>query len=289
MLQQHQARVRGLVNRRGVAQLRKLYSETRADLERRLAVLRRKGEGQSFTAHHLRQILLQTQDALKLFSGKMQDQLKSNSKLVGTLSQRQLLKEVKQLEKRYSGHTPVLQTEQAAVLTGIYSKQHPALLNRYAKSKAYYTVPVIKAVRMEMAKSILSGDTVDQAVDRVVATDGVFHQQRWRAERIVRTEMAYSYGVVKQATMTELVKRDLPDMKKRLVATFDDRTGADSKKLHGQTVAVDQPFVWEVENSKGIKTGEVVRYMQPPNRPNDREISIPWRDSWPETSLTRGE
>lgn len=280
MLQQHQAKIRGLVNRRGVMQLRKLYDETRQDLERRLAVLRRKGEGQSFTAFHLRQVLLQTNDALKTFGSKMQDQLKGNSKLVGTLGQTQLLKEVKHLEKKYRGHTPVLQTEQAAVLAGVYSRQHPALLHRYAKSKAYYTVPVIKAVRMEMAKSILRGDTVDQAVDRVAATDGVFDNQRWRAERIVRTEMAYSYGVVKQATMVELVKRDISDMKKRLVATFDDRTGEDSKKLNGQTVPVSEPFVWEVENSKGVKTGKVIRYMQPPNRPGDREIVIPWRDGW---------
>ena len=44
--------------------------------------------------------------------------------------------------------------------------------------------------------------------------------------------------------------------------------------MNGQTVDVDQPFIW-------VKpSGEVVRYMHPPNRPRDREIAIPWKSDW---------
>jgi hypothetical protein len=286
LIKSHQAKVRGLVNRKGVAQLRKLYETTRAELEQRLANLKKQGKGKTFTAYHSRVVLLQTIAAIKDLAIGMSGQLKSNGRLVGTLSQKQLLAEVKALEKRYSGHTPVLQVEQAAVLTGIYNKSHPSLLNRYKKSQKFYTVPVVKAVRMELAKAILTGETVDKAVDRVAAVDGVFEEQRWRAERIVRTEMAYAFGVTKQETMKELVTRDMPDMQKKLIATFDDRTGEDSKELHGQSVPINDPFVWEVKNSKGIPTGEVIRYMQPPNRPNDREVVIPWRPGWVDTSLT---
>ena len=64
------------------------------------------------------------------------------------------------------------------------------------------------------------------------------------------------------------------------MATIDDRTGDDSKQLDGQTVPVDRPFVWHVKDSKGAPTGKVVYYMQPPNRPNDREVVVPWRPGW---------
>jgi len=96
------------------------------------------------------------------------------------------------------------------------------------------------------------------------------------------TEMSYSFGVVKQASM-EAVQQEVPRMQKRLVATWDDRTGDDSKQLDGQTVDVNKPFVWHVKDSKGLPTGKVVYYMQPPNRPNDREVVIPWRPEWGDT------
>jgi len=113
----------------------------------------------------------------------------------------------------------------------------------------------------------------------VAGSAGLYEGQRWRAERIVRTEMSYSYGVSKQVSMGDLA-RQVPRMRKRLVATHDDRTGQDSIDLDGQTVDVDKPFVWAVRDSKGRLTGKIVHYMQPPNRPNDREVVIPWLDDW---------
>lgn len=62
-------------------------------------------------------------------------------------------------------------------------------------------------------------------------------------------------------------------MFKKLVATFDDVTGRDSVVLHGQTRPVDQPFYDKVNG---------ITYMAPPNRPNDREIIVPWRESYGE-------
>ena len=56
---------------------------------------------------------------------------------------------------------------------------------------------------------------------------------------------------------------------------MDKRTGEDSKILarNNPIVPIDEPFV---ENS----TGKELVYMHPPNRPNDRAIMIPYRDSW---------
>lgn len=62
----------------------------------------------------------------------------------------------------------------------------------------------------------------------------------------------------------------LGDMVKILSATFDDRTGSDSFAVHGQIRRPDEAF----ESWFGL-------YQHPPNRPNDREIVVPHRISWP--------
>jgi hypothetical protein len=57
---------------------------------------------------------------------------------------------------------------------------------------------------------------------------------------------------------------------KILCATFDSRTGSDSFAVHGQIRRPDEAFAWW----EGL-------YQHPPNRPNDREIVLSHRTSWP--------
>jgi hypothetical protein len=90
------------------------------------------------------------------------------------------------------------------------------------------------------------------------------------------TESAYAYGVTQQASGRELLHQ-IPKLHKRLVATFDQRTGEDSKKLNGQTVPWSEPFVWMEKTKLGEKR---IEYMMPPNRPQDREVVVPWRPEY---------
>jgi len=89
------------------------------------------------------------------------------------------------------------------------------------------------------------------------------------AERIVRTEVMAANNRANWETIGE-TNKVLGDAVKILAATFDDRTAADSYAVHGQIRRVDEPF----ESWFGA-------YMHPPNRPNDREIVVPHRLSWP--------
>ena len=277
ILKLHRAQIKGLIQVRGIKKVRSLYDQARMDCEAKLAALKKAGKDQTFTAHHTRQVLVQVRDGVKSFQKTLQGHVKQQGQLASTLSQRHTISAIKSLESHFSGTTPVLQVEQAAVFRRVYAGVEPALLNHYAASISNYGLPLIKKVRDNLALSIIENDTVDEAVDKIVAEDGIFSQDRWRAERIVRTEMSYSYGVTNQFTMEEIAV-DIPDLQKKLIATFDDRTGDDSKELHGQVVAIDQPFVWEKYTKKnGI---EIIEYMQPPNRPNDREVVIPWRSDW---------
>jgi uncharacterized protein with gpF-like domain len=123
---------------------------------------------------------------------------------------------------------------------------------------------------------MVKGETVDQTVGRIASKGGIFDRERWRAERIVRTEASYAYGVSNQRCLHEVAKQ-VPRLMKRLVTTWDERTGKDSMRLDGQTVPYDQPFVWMKKTKAGV---ERIEYMAPPNRPNDRETVIPWRSDY---------
>jgi len=216
-------------------------------------------------------------DTVRGFERGLFDHMKATGRMAGVLAPRHMTDMVTRLESHYGRMTPVIQAAQAAVVQGVYPKVAPVLLEKYRSSVKLYGPQAIGAMREGLARSIVQGETVDEAVGRL--TPELFDRQRWRAERIVRTEMSYTYGVSNQRAMQELAPV-VPKMMKRLVATFDNRTGEDSELLNGQTVPVDQPFLWEVTDSRGNKTGKVVRYMQPPNRPNDRECVIPWVDGW---------
>ena len=128
----------------------------------------------------------------------------------------------------------------------------------------------------QLALSMIKNESVDQAVRRIASKGGVFDRERWRAERIVRTEGAWSYGVTSQRSMEE-VAHEVPNLMKRLISTFDGREGEDAVEQHLQTVPVNGQFVWHKKTKHGI---EIVHYSNVPSRPNDRAVVIPWREDY---------
>lgn len=278
VLDVHRAQLQGVIELRGVRRLRKSYEVARSDLQTRLGVLQRANKGQQFQAHHLRMVLTQVEQGLGMFRNALNANLLGAGKIAVALAPRHLVNATKRLEKKFTGHAPVLQVEQAAVVQGLYKKVTPVLLERYKNSMIFYTKPVVERVKKELAQSLLQGDTVDDAVERVAGTSGIFATERWRAERIVRTETSYAYGVTQYEAMKSLAV-DLPDVKRKLIETMDDRTGDDSVELDGQVRDMNDPFVYVPVKGKGYPP-----FMMPPGRPNDRAVVIPWRESWDATA-----
>jgi hypothetical protein len=62
-------------------------------------------------------------------------------------------------------------------------------------------------------------------------------------------------------------------------AALDDRVAEDSLVLHGQVVAVGANFVMPPDPRVSPKLWNQT-YAQPPNRPNDRSVLLPWRPRW---------
>jgi hypothetical protein len=272
----HRAQLRGVIELGGVRKVRNLYENVRAELEADLAGLVRKGQGQTFSAFHLRTILMQVRDGLRAFQHDFAPELANSADATATLAQRHVVSAIKQFEKRFAGTEPVLRLEEASVFRQVYKGVEPSLLMRYHRLTTNYPMQTIQRVQNQLALSMLKGEGVDQAVRRIASKGGVFDREWYRAERIVRTEGSYSYHAVNQRCMEE-VSHEVPGMMKRLVATKDAREGEDSKQLDGQTVPVNQPFVWMKKTKHGV---ERVEYQFPPNRPQDRETTVPWRQDY---------
>ena len=272
----HRAQLQGLIEIGGVRKLAPLYERAQVELTERLVGLIRAGQGQTFQAHHLRIIIMQVHDALTSFKAGFAGHLRDTSEMAAVLGARHLVGAIKKLERHFSGVEPVLQVEEAGVFRGLYDGIEPSLLARHNQLVARYPLGTIRRVEQNLAQSLLQSETVDQAVNRITGQGGIFARERYRAERIVRTELSYAYGATAQASGREIL-RQLPKLHKRLITTFDPRTGEDSKKLNGQTVPWNDPFIWIEKTKAGDKR---IEYMMPPNRPNDRECVVPWRPEY---------
>lgn len=189
------------------------------------------------------------------------------SKTAALLSRRNVAKYLKELDLAYSGTYRPLRFNLGAWFA---DKEH-FLIERHSRSLARWGAEISDKFRQEIAKSMVLGEGWLPATERLrKIAKGRVKAADWMLSRIARTEMSNVYNAAAVASMAE---QDSPGdrMYKKLVATFDSRTGVDSVMLHGQTVPVDQPF-YDAYFGK--------EYMYPPNRPNDREIVVAWRERY---------
>lgn len=131
------------------------------------------------------------------------------------------------------------------------------LLEYYQVSRQTYGMEAIRKMRETLARSVMSGETLNQTTERLQADIEI---SETRAERIVRTESSFA---MHRRQLEDAKAADL-GMVKQLLATFDNRTGDDSRSVHEQVRELDEPF----EDNEGR------RYQHPPNRPNDREAMV---------------
>jgi len=136
------------------------------------------------------------------------------------------------------------------------------LLEMHETSVVTYGMDAIKAMRQELARGALAGETLPVTWSRLAQAVEI---PEWRAERIARTEHSFALHRRQVEDLREMFGDQVDELwRKQLVATFDDRTGDDSKFVHGQTRRLDELF----EDNEGR------RYEHPPNRPNDRETVV---------------
>jgi hypothetical protein len=254
------------------ALLRALRTAQR-DLERRLRTI----EPGSFTATKmeitLRQIRLVTRDVAKAIQTSTLDAGNQAAEDAAD----QTIRYMTAAERRFKGINERLPIKEALMFDRATSgakssilhrlesdpKKGPGILERYGDA-------VVKKFEEHLQQRFLAGSSWEDTRNSLVA-DSPFLQgapASW-AERIVRTEVMGAHGRANFEASRE-VNRQLGDVTKILCATFDRRTGSDSFAVHGQIRRPDEAFAWW----EGL-------YQHPPNRPNDREIVLSHRTSWP--------
>ena len=296
VLKEQRRRLRRLAERGGVGRLKGIYEDAIAQLEKRLAAIGRRGD--TFTAHQHRMFLGQLRQGLAGIVQAMAGGMADISRDVQVEALRGLIKDISRLEKGFTGAEVVLPIEEAARFQGVVGGVRESMLRAHEVSVSRYGAQLIRKMEDRLSVSLLAGEDLGTAIDRVMKTAGT---EWWKAEEIARTELIGGFNATQHQGMKEAA-RELPDLMMRWTEHvsdtaphgLDDRVDVDSIALHGQVVPPGGVFrfpstlppgaVLTPEQSK--KWPSVQRrfagqsWAQPPNRPNDRSSLAPWRPHW---------
>lgn len=279
----HRRALDRILDRRSATDLKRFYDRAQDELTRKLAASVRLGKGESMSALQMQQLLAQVREAQARIAESVANGFTPIIRDTQADGVRQAASTIRALEEKFTGATVRLPLEEAATFQGILGKRSTSLIKANERSFARYGARVTQQVENELALSLATGETPLEAIDRVRA---VADNQWWQAERIVRTEGAYAFNAAHADSISE-AQGTLPDLMNRWSEHVDDATGApldarvaeDSLVLHGQVVPVGANFVMPPDPRVEAKRWNQT-YAQPPNRPNDRAVLLPWRPRW---------
>lgn len=288
VLAQNRADALDLVNKVGLRRTRQILLEAERDLARRLMQLDFQGAS-TFTREQMRTTMLQIQKILSDLNWQMTTTLVNTGGQASDRATESLVRYLTNVEASFKGvGSTGLDLDTAAMFEaanvgarasilrrlgvsgekkpGSPKEEHPAkdgILSRYGMN-------TIGFFEETLQKGIVARKPWNEMKAEIIGGSPFLQQApgHW-AERIVRTELMGAYNRASWEANRE-ANGQLGDMVKILSATFDDRTAADSYAVHGQIRRPDEAF----ESWFGL-------YQHPPNRPNDREIVVPHRVSWP--------
>lgn len=222
----------------------------------------------TFTEAKLRTAMLQIEAGIKELESRVRGDLESSFNFMTEQGFEDSVKEVNHLERKFNG------VNQMVPLDAILASTNPDtfLFNNYTSSIESYNEGLRSGMQNIMTQGLLQRKTLSQVVaDMEQATK----LSEWKVHRIVRTELHQIYNVSKMSGFGEIKKQFIPDLKKSMVHPMDERTGEDSKELAARNpvIDIDKPF-------RQNYNGKEITFMAPPNRPNDRAILVPFRESY---------
>lgn len=291
-------RVDVMIARGEGAALLRVLDRAQTHLERRLRELRG-GATTTFTGQHAHVAMALVTDAIKHAREELAGHVSSQVAAMARLGTSQTLAIVRAGEAQFRGLAYELPIDVAARLDSRLQHHLATRLRQAPTSVDRYSVRMVRRFEEVLQVGVLTRMSVGQMIDTLVrhggpkgpevsvratvlpdgrvkrlatidAPKGLFRADSYWAERIVRTEMLYAYNGAAQATIEELHRED-GQIKRIILAHFDARTAQDSIFVHGEIRGPHEPFV--------DGAGRV--YLFPPARPNDREIVVPHRSTWP--------
>jgi hypothetical protein len=266
-----------------VERLKRIYDTAYREVSARLRSLMRGQLGETFSAYQQRMVLAQIKQGQVMLGRRLAGELGDLSKEAQTEAIRSFAAALEKLESAYTGAAVPIRIDEAHRMSSLILKRRDELEDMHQKSVARWGARLFENVHEELAVSMVSGETTEQAIARVPATAAA---EWWQGERIVRTETAWAYNAAHHDSFVEAAS-ELTDMRLRwsehvdddTYEPLDDRVGADSIAMHGQAVRPGQAFTMprdpEVDPKMWGRS-----WAHPPNRPNDRAILSPWRPAW---------
>lgn len=266
LAESHISRIRSLEDSEATRIL-KTYKRVRQELRDRLEQI----PPGTFTAQKLQGTLFQVQLAIDEMNRNLLSDFGSSAQDSAEFGVEHLIKELEKWNSKFKGAAVPINLDAVRVATDTKN----FLFNQYDVSIQAYGAMLRSRMAKGLTDAVVAQDNLSDVIVRVGKT---FMGEEWKLLQIVRTELHNVYNQGKISGMMNLWDKgegDIPDLKKTLFHPMDSRTGDDSKRLaqNNPIVPIDEPFV---ETS----TGKRLEYMAPPNRPNDRAILIPYRDSW---------
>lgn len=255
-----------------IGELRKLrgvYEEARLELLGRLTQLGQSSRSDTFTAQHLRGALAQVQAGAATITKKLEGAHETAILSAADDGARQTIDEIGFFERTRDFRGASLGAIQTQALRSV-AAQNGLLAHQFATSLNTYGAELLGDVQRRLGVHIAMRSTWG-----AMSADIAGHLEasavvgaRWKAERIVRTELHNALGAGNHAGL-ESASQKLPDLLRQWDSTNDLRRCPRCRQLHGQQVAVDKPFLLG-----GLPI------MRPPLHPNDRCRVTPFRKAW---------
>ena len=245
------------------------YQEARRDLVDRLSKL----PPGSFTAQHLRGVLAQVNGAIAGINRKLSGDMFDGSFEAAKAGVGDLFSELSTFDQEFTGAVTPINLNSALIAQD--TANH--LTTKYQTNLEAYGNDLSTQIANGLFAASIGETNYSEVVGRI---SQFFTAEEWKLHRIVRTELHNIYNIGKLNGMRELIGEEenpglIPDLLKTLMHPMDQRTGDDSKELAREhpAIPVDEEFVF-------IWKGRERRFLNPPDRPNDRAVMVPYREEW---------
>lgn len=244
------------------------FRNVRQQLQDRLLTI---PEG-TFTEQQLHVTLIQVESAISAINHRLKGDMNYSAEIFSERGIRDLSKEITKFSKKFQGSIQPINLN----IDNLAQDSKNFLINKQTASIDAYSADLRSQITQNITNSLIMRDTTQRTVSGLVADVGKFFiGEEWKLTRIARTEMHGMYNFSKLKGMDQVQEDSIPDLKKSLMHPMDRRTGKDSVELarENPVVDIDEPFRFNWGGKERV-------FQFPPDRPNDRAILVPFRESW---------
>ena len=226
----------------------------------------------TYTEAQLKVILVQLEQGVAVLQSGIGKEILIGTDMATENGMEDSVKEVNFFEKKFNNVQRAIPVD----LILASAERDNFLFNQYRSSIRAFNEGFRNKMQGRLTQGLIQKKPLFVVINEIAAD---FKGDQWKIARIVRTEMHNIYNVAKLRTFSDIKKKVLKDLKKTLIHPIDGRTGRDSVIAAAKNliVEIDKPFRYSFKQGSKIIKRE---FMAPPDRPNDRAILVPYRNSY---------